>query len=90
MYRKIFCSFFKEEKEGQEFQIYPGELGKRIFNEISKEAWSRWLQKQTILINDRKLSLINPNDRKLLEQEMIQFLFEGHDIYSSGYTPVRN
>ena len=73
MSRTIFCTFLKRDAEGQDFQLYPGEIGKRIFNEISKEAWSQWMAKQTMLINEKKLSMMNPDDRKLLEQEMVEF-----------------
>ncbi|AWK41058.1 oxidative damage protection protein [Photorhabdus laumondii subsp. laumondii] len=87
MNRTVFCTFLQREAEGLDFQLYPGELGKRIFNEISKEAWRQWMSKQTMLINEKKLSTMNPEDRKLLEQEMTKFLFEGHDIQIDGYTP---
>ena len=76
MSRTIFCTFLQREAEGQDFQLYPGELGKRIYNEISKEAWAQWQHKQTMLIN-----------RKLLEQEMVNFLFEGKEVHIEGYTP---
>jgi len=62
MSRTIFCTFLKRDAEGQDFQLYPGEIGKRIFNEISKEAWSQWMSKQTMLINEKKLSMMNPHD----------------------------
>ena len=51
MSRTIFCTFLKTDAEGQDFQLYPGEIGKRIYNEISKEAWSQWITKQTMLHN---------------------------------------
>ncbi|MEY4475854.1 MAG: hypothetical protein RL248_1621 [Pseudomonadota bacterium] len=87
MSRAIFCTFLKKNAEGQDFQLYPGDIGKRIYNEISKEAWSQWITKQTMLINEKKLSMMNVEDRKLLEQEMVNFLFEGQDVYIEGYTP---
>lgn len=73
-----------------DFQLYPGDLGKRIYNEISKEAWAQWQHKQTMLINEQKLNMMNVEHRKLLEQEMIQFLFEGKDVHIEGYTPPEN
>ncbi|PPI86464.1 oxidative damage protection protein [Candidatus Pantoea edessiphila] len=76
MNRIIFCSFLRCESEGQEYQVYPGDIGKRIYNEISKKAWKLWIEKQTILINEKKLNLINQKDRKILEDEMIKFLFK--------------
>jgi Fe-S cluster biosynthesis and repair protein YggX len=87
MSRTIFCTFLQREADGQDFQLYPGELGKRIYNEISKEAWAQWQHKQTMLINEQKLNMMNVEHRKLLEQEMIQFLFEGKDVHIEGYTP---
>jgi Fe-S cluster biosynthesis and repair protein YggX len=87
MARTIFCTFLQRDAEGQDFQLYPGELGKRIYNEISKEAWGQWQKKQTMLINEKKLSMMNPEHRKLLEQEMVSFLFEGKDVHIEGYTP---
>ncbi|EFE96171.1 MULTISPECIES: oxidative damage protection protein [Serratia] len=87
MSRTIFCTYLQREAEGQDFQLYPGEIGKRIYNEISKEAWAEWMKKQTMLINEKKLNMMNPDDRKLLEAEMVRFLFEGHDVHIEGYTP---
>ncbi|CUX96184.1 putative Fe(2+)-trafficking protein [Candidatus Gullanella endobia] len=75
MKRNIFCTFLKCEAEGQDFQFYPGELGKHIYENISKEAWSKWQAKQTIIINEKKLSMMNATDCKLLEKEMINFFF---------------
>ncbi|MFP3029167.1 MAG: oxidative damage protection protein [Arsenophonus sp.] len=76
MSRTIFCAFLQREAKGLDFQLYPGEIGKRIYNQISKEAWGQWMIKQTMLINKKKLSMMNPEDQKLLEQEMIKFLFD--------------
>ena len=87
MSRTIFCTFLQREAEGQDFQLYPGELGKRIYNEISKEAWSQWMSKQTMLINEKKLNMMNPEDRKVLEKEMVNFLYEGKEEHIEGYTP---
>ncbi|HAV5984098.1 oxidative damage protection protein [Serratia bockelmannii] len=87
MSRTIFCTFLQRDAEGQDFQLYPGDVGKRIYNEISKEAWGEWMKKQTMLINEKKLNMMNVDDRKLLEEEMIKFLFEGHDVNIEGYTP---
>ncbi|NIF21216.1 MULTISPECIES: oxidative damage protection protein [Pantoea] len=87
MSRTIFCTYLQREAEGQDFQLYPGDIGKRIYNDISKEAWSKWMAKQTMLINEKKLNMMNPGDRKVLEQEMVNFLFEGKDVHIDGYTP---
>lgn len=88
MSRTVFCALLQREAEGLDFQLYPGELGQRIYNEISKEAWSQWMTKQTMLINEKKLNMMDPEARELLEQEMVKFLFEGQDIKIDGYTPI--
>ncbi|AWK14680.1 oxidative damage protection protein [Candidatus Fukatsuia symbiotica] len=87
MSKIIYCTFLKEEAERQDFQIYPGEIGERIYNEISKQAWAQWINKQTMLINEKKLSMMNLADRQLLEKEMCNFLFEGQEIHIAGYVP---
>ncbi len=87
MSRTIFCTYLQRDAEGQDFQLYPGDLGKRIFQEISKPAWQEWMKKQTMLINEKKLNMMNADDRKVLEQEMVNFLFEGKDVHIEGYTP---
>ena len=88
MARNVFCSYLKQEAEGLDFQLYPGELGKRIFESISKQAWAEWIKKQTMLVNEKKLNMMNPEHRQLLEKEMVNFLFEGKDVYIEGYVPV--
>lgn len=87
MSRMIYCHFLKKEASGLDFQLYPGELGKRIFNEISQEAWNEWIKKQTMLINELKLNMMNPEHRKQIENEMVKFLFQGQNITISGYKP---
>ena len=87
MSRTVFCVRLQKEADGLDFQLYPGELGKRIFDNISKEAWAQWQTKQTMLINEKKLNMMNPEDRKVLEKEMVNFLFEGKDVHIEGYTP---
>ena len=87
MSRTIFCTFLKRDAEGQDFQLYPGEIGKRIFNEISKEAWSQWMAKQTMLINEKKLNMMNADHRALLQAEMVSYLFEDGDVQIEGYVP---
>ncbi|MCL1036852.1 oxidative damage protection protein [Shewanella submarina] len=87
MARTVNCAYLKKEAEGLDFQLYPGELGKRIFDSISKEAWALWQQKQTMLINEKKLNMMNVDDRKLLEEQMEAFLFQGQDVEIEGYVP---
>ncbi|WP_394128977.1 oxidative damage protection protein [Shewanella maritima] len=87
MARTVNCTYLKKEADGLDFQLYPGELGKRIFDNISKEAWGLWQKKQTMLINEHKLNMMNVDDRKMLEENMVSFLFEGKDVKIDGYVP---
>lgn len=77
MSRMVDCVKLKKMAEGLERPPYPGELGQRVFENISKEAWQLWLQQQTILINENRLSLADPKSRVFLEEQMVKFLFEG-------------
>ncbi|BFR92350.1 oxidative damage protection protein [Buchnera aphidicola str. APS (Acyrthosiphon pisum)] len=76
MNRIIFCTFFKKKSEGQDFQSYPGKLGKKIYDQISKKAWEKWIEKQTILINEENLNMFNLEHRKKIEKYMKLFLFK--------------
>jgi Fe-S cluster biosynthesis and repair protein YggX len=75
MPRTVYCSYLKREAEGLERVPYPGELGQRIYDDISKEAWQQWLAHQTMLMNEYRLSPIEPKARKFLAEEMEKFLF---------------
>lgn len=87
MSRKVFCQKFHQELDGLERQPYPGELGERIYNNISKEAWNQWRVHQTMLINEYRLSLIEPKAREFLEKEMESFLFGDGSAKPEGYEP---
>ena len=87
MARTVFCRKLQKEADGLDFQLYPGELGKRIFDNISKEAWGEWQKKQTMLINENKLNMMEPEARKFLEEQMAAYLFEGKEPDIEGYTP---
>lgn len=75
MSRKVNCVKLKKEAEGLAMQPYPGELGKRIFDNVSKEAWQMWLKHQTMLINEYRLSTLDPKAREYLAKEMDNFFF---------------
>ncbi len=77
MSRMVECVKLGKEAEGLDRQPYPGELGKRIFDNVSKQAWQGWLAHQTMLLNEHRLSPINPKDRKFLEEEMEKYFFGG-------------
>jgi Fe-S cluster biosynthesis and repair protein YggX len=85
MSRTIFCSYLQREAEGLDRVPYPGELGKRIFEQISKPAWQEWLKHQTMLMNEYRLSPIEPKARKFLAEEMEKFLFGDGATRPEGY-----
>jgi len=87
MSRNVFCVKLHREAEGLNYAPYPGELGKRIYESISKQAWAEWLAHQTMLINENRLSPLDPNARKFLEGEMEKFLFGGGAAAPLGYIP---
>lgn len=87
MSRTVFCQNLQKEADGLDFQLYPGDVGKRIFDNISKEAWGNWQKKQTMLINEKKMNMMNPDDRAFLEQAMVGYLFEGKEPEIEGYVP---
>lgn len=76
MKNKIFCVFLKKKSQKQKKQIYPGKLGELIYQNISQIAWGKWLKKQTILINEKKLNTNKKTDLKILEKEMYKYLFK--------------
>jgi len=85
MTRTVNCVKLKREAEGLDYPPYPGELGKRIWAEISKQAWQEWTDVQTRLVNENRLNLADPRARKYLTQQMEKFLFEGDQIEAQGY-----
>jgi Fe-S cluster biosynthesis and repair protein YggX len=87
MSRTVHCSKLDKDAEGLDAPPYPGELGQRIFENISKEAWQLWLKQQTMLINEYRLSVIDPEHRKFLETEMEKFFFGGGSNMPEGFTP---
>jgi len=75
MSRTVQCIKLGREAEGLKMPPYPGPLGQRLFEHVSREAWQMWLQHQTMLINEYRLTPIEPKDRAFLEQEMEKFFF---------------
>lgn len=88
MAREVYCQHLKKTAPGLDFKLIQGELGQKIFDNISKDAFALWQAKQTMLINEKKLNMMNPEHRKFLEEQMQQFLFEGADVQIEGYVPV--
>ena len=75
MSRKVNCIKLGKEADGLTTLPYPGELGKRIYEQASQEAWQMWLSHQTMLINEYRLTPYEPKARKFLEEEMEKFFF---------------
>lgn len=88
--RTVKCMLLNEELPGLAFQTYPGELGKKIFENISMQAWQKWLSHQTILINEHRLSPLEPAHREYLEGEMDKFFFGEGSAIPEGYVPEDN
>jgi Fe-S cluster biosynthesis and repair protein YggX len=87
MPRIVHCRVDDQEVEGLDFAPWPGELGRRVYNEIGKPAWQRWLAHQTMLINENRLSPMDPKARAFLATEMEKFLFSGGAEKPAGYVP---
>ncbi len=87
MTRTVNCAKLGKEAEGLERPTYPGELGQRIYEHISKEAWQLWLRHQTMLINEYRLSAVDPKAREFLAKEMEKFLFGEGSEKPEGFKP---
>ena len=85
MTRSVFCEYEQRETEGLDYVPWPGELGKRVFAHIGKAGWMAWLAHQTMLINENRLSPLDPKHRAFLEVEMQKFLFGGGADKPEGY-----
>ena len=89
MARTVQCVLLNQELPGLERLPYPGALGQRIYENVSSQAWQQWLRHQTMLINEYRLSVIDPKARKFLEAEMEKFFFSGGAEKPEGYTPEK-
>ena len=83
----MHCAKLDKEAEGLARPTYPGELGKRIYLNISQEAWDMWVRHQTMLINEYRLTPVDPKARTFLEEEMEKFLFTDESTAPEGYVP---
>ena len=86
MTRMVNCVKLGKEAEGLDRLPYPGPLGQRIFENVSKQAWAEWVAHQTRLINEYKLALAEPTARKFLAGEMEKYFFGG-ELATTGYIP---
>ena len=87
MARMVKCIKLGREAEGLDFPPYPGELGKRIFENVSKEAWRQWLEHQKMLVNENRLNLADKKARDYLAQQMENHFFGSGADVAAGYTP---
>lgn len=90
MSRMVNCKKYGKELPGLALPPYPGPKGQEIYESVSQQAWTDWQSQQTMLINEKQLSMINPEDRKYLQQEMDKF-FNNEDFdQAEGYVPEEN
>ncbi len=90
MSRTVFCRKYQQEMEGLDQPPYPGPKGADIFEHISKQAWQEWLQHQTMMINEKRLNLMDADAQAFLQSEMEKF-FSGADYEKpEGYVPPSN
>lgn len=85
MGKMVNCVVLKKEAEGLDKAPYPGELGQRILENASKEAWQMWMKQQTMLMNENRLSPVDPKHRQFLVEEMEKFFFGGGSAAPDGY-----
>jgi len=91
MTKQVFCAKLNQEADALTSPPFPGPLGERIFQHISKPAWGMWLAHQTMLINEYRLSLIDPKAREFLREEMTKYFFgEGCEMPSGFTKPVKS
>jgi len=87
MARTVKCVKLGREAEGLDFPPYPGDLGKRIFEQVSKEAWKQWLEQQKMLVNENRLNLADKKARDYLAQQMEHHFFGAGADRAAGYVP---
>ena len=90
MPRIVECVVLKRPAEGLDKPPHPGELGRRIFQHVSKEGWKRWLERLTTIINENGLSTADPDNIRIIERHMLGFLFGEGDMgqLPAGYRPA--
>ena len=89
MARTVHCIKLDKEAQGLDFPPYPGELGKRIFENVSKQAWGDWLKHQTMLVNENRLNLADARARQYLARQMENHLFGSGADAAAGYVPPK-
>ena len=89
MSRMVDCVVLKRSAEGLDKPPHPGELGQRVYQQVSKEGWKQWLERLTTIINENGLSTADPSNIRLIEGHMLGFLFEEGDMgqLPAGFQP---
>ncbi|MBK8305704.1 MAG: oxidative damage protection protein [Gammaproteobacteria bacterium] len=87
MSRTVICRKYQREMEALERPPFPGPRGQKIFEEVSKQAWQEWIAHQTLLINERRLNMMDRTARAFLEEEMDKFLSNQDYAQAEGYVP---
>ena len=87
MSRTVHCIKLGVDAEGLDRPPYPGPLGQRIYEQVSKRAWQEWVAHQTRLINEYRLALGEAKARKFLADEMQKYFFGGGELAQTGYVP---
>ena len=87
MTRMVQCIKLGTEAEGLDRAPYPGELGKRIFDNVSKQAWADWIRHQTMLVNENRLNLADARARQYLARQMENHFFGAGADQAAGYVP---
>ena len=87
MSRTVFCRKYQEELPGLPVPPYPGSKGQDIYDNISQKAWQEWQQQQTMLINEKQLSMMDADHRKYLQEEMDKFFANQDYDKAEGYVP---
>lgn len=87
MSRTVFCRKYQREMEGLAQPPFPGARGLRVFESVSKQAWQEWIAHQTLLINERRLNMMDRTARAFLEEEMEKFFSNESVAQAEGYVP---
>ena len=87
MARSVQCIHLHKEAEGLDYAPYPGDLGLKIYNQVSKEAWQLWMKHQTMLVNENRLNLADQRSRAYLVRQMENFFFGDGAEKPAGYVP---
>ena len=87
MSRSVFCRKYQQQLEGLDKPPYPGPVGQKLYESVSKQAWQAWTEHQTMLINEKHLNMMDPASRKFLQEQMEKFFAGDEFEQAEGYVP---